>query len=61
MFNAVAGGYIFRSKVFDLPEAATYPLKLYSVFTGSAMIKNTAFNSFIDFIYDDILSMSRVD
>eukprot|EP00347_Sterkiella_histriomuscorum_P005336 403357003 len=61
IFNAVAGGYLLRSKVFEVPEAATNPLKLYGIFQASVVIKQSAFTFFTDYIYDDVLSMSRVD
>ena len=61
MYQAVAGGYLFRSKVFEVPEAASQPLKLYTVYQAACQNKNTAINFFIDFIYDDVLALSRVD
>ncbi|CDW81560.1 UNKNOWN [Stylonychia lemnae] len=61
IYNAVAGGYLFRSKCFEVPEAATNPLKIYAIFQASVMVKQSAFNFFTDFVYDDVLSMSQVD
>ena len=29
---SISGGYLFRSPTFDVPEAATIPLRLYAVF-----------------------------
>ena len=57
----MAGGYLFRSKIFEVPEAATNPLKLYAIFHASVALKQSGFQFFADFIYDDVLSMSRVD
>jgi len=59
--NAVAGGYLFRSRIFEVPEAATNPLKLYSIFQATVAVRQSGFQCFADFIYDDVLSMSRVD
>ena len=32
--QAIGGGYLFRSGVFEVPEAATVPLKIFSIFTA---------------------------
>jgi hypothetical protein len=59
--HAIGGGYLFRNNIFEVPEVATTPLKIYQIFKASAVSRMTVAGLFIDHIYDDILSLSRID
>jgi len=59
--HCIGGGYLLRNHFFEVPEIATCPLKLFAIFKPTTYNRQVGMNFFADYIYDDILSLSRVD
>jgi hypothetical protein len=60
--HAVGGGYLFRNDgILNVPESAANPLKIFSIFHVQTSNRMSAVTCFLDYIYDDVLSLSRVD
>jgi hypothetical protein len=59
--HAISGGYLFRNNIFDVPEVGTTPLRIYSIYQPTVINQTIGINFFIDYLFDDVLQMSRVD
>lgn len=59
--HAIGGGYLFKSKFFPVAECATVPLRLTAIFSPIVGNQQTGFKFFLDFVHDDILSLTRID
>lgn len=60
--HAIGGGYLFRNDgIIKVPEGATRGLKVYAVYRAQTMNRSAAVQSFLDYMYNDIVSLSKVD
>jgi hypothetical protein len=44
--HAIAGGYLLRNNLFEVPEVATTPLKIYGIYKPTVMNRQTGIQFF---------------
>ena len=60
--HSIGGGYLFRNEgIISVPEGATRGLKIFSIFRAQSMNRSAAMQLFLDYIYNDVVSLSTVD
>ena len=60
--HAVGGGYLFRnSGILTVPEAAASPLKIFAVYRAASQNSISAVNSFLEYVYNDVVALTKVD
>ena len=60
--HGVGGGYLFRnSGILNVPEAAASPLKIFAVYRAISQNNIAAVTGFLEYVYNDVLALTKVD